>query len=69
MENLFGGGAPAVQVPAPPPPPPPVPTIDQARQRRDQADELALRRGRKSTIKTGPEGVGSPSTAKTLFGS
>jgi hypothetical protein len=60
---------------APPPPPPPAappaaPTVDEARKRREAEDAATRKRGRQSTIFTGPEGVGNtPTGTKTLIGS
>lgn len=68
MSSLFSPKTPAA--PPPPPPPPPTPTIDKARERRDQQDMLARRRGAKASVLTGPEGVAStPVGTKTLIGS
>jgi hypothetical protein len=64
----------------PPPPPPPsmsqtkTPDLavaqDRVRRQREQADAMAKRRGRASTVVTGPEGVGAtPVGMKTLVGS
>lgn len=67
---------------APPPPPTPAavtknetpPDVaaaaDRARQAREQADAVGRKRGRRSTVQTGPEGVGAtPVGVKTLVGS
>lgn len=43
---------------------------DRARQQREAADAQSRKRGRLSTVRTGPEGVGSsPVGVKTLVGS
>lgn len=63
------------QMPAPPtaaPPPPPDVAVaaDRARLMRQQEDAQRRKRGRASTVLTGPEGVGStPVGVKTLVGS
>jgi hypothetical protein len=79
--SSVSGGQQQVAAPAPPPPPPPPPTVTQAadrtaaaasnvRQDRTNAEEQARKRGRRSTVLTGPEGVGStPLGVKTLVGS
>ncbi len=68
--GLFGGGN-AVVAPPPPAPPPPAPQIsDASRRAQEEADALARKRGRSSTVKTGPDGVGdTPIQVKTLVGS
>jgi len=67
--NLFGGKN---QQPAPMPipvPPAAAPTIDEAAKAREAEDVLRRRKGRASTILTGPQGAGAPTTAtKTLLG-
>lgn len=56
--------------PPPPPPPPPVPTVDDARLAAETRDQMLKRRGRRTTILTGPEGAATPTTGKTtLLGS
>lgn len=63
------------QAPPPPPPaPPPAPDItaaaDRARVERESADVQRRKRGRSSTVITGPGGVGdTPTGRKTLVGS
>lgn len=68
MSALFS--KPKIPAPPPLPAPVPVPTIDEARQRRMAADELAGRRGRAASILTGPMGdlAPPPTGAKTLLG-
>lgn len=46
------------------------PTIDEARMSAESRDEMLKRRGRRSTILTGPEGVASTGDARktTLIG-
>ncbi len=67
-------------MPVPPPPPPPLTgatkapdtavAADRARVAREMADSLAKKRGRRSTVLTGNEGVGAtPLGFKTLVGS
>jgi len=67
------------KAPAPLPPPPAAAmgappdakiAADRARMAREQADAASRKRGRRSTVVTGPEGVGStPLGFKTLVGS
>lgn len=60
-------GTPKIPTPEPPPAPP---TIDEATKRQEEEAKLRRRRGRASTILTGPQGAGTPVTAtKTLLGS
>ena len=67
MSGLFS----TPKVPAPPAPPPPPPTIDEGRAAAESRDQMLRRRGRRSTVLTGPEGVATPTaTGKTtLIGS
>ena len=60
----------AMQIPeAPTPPIPPAgpPTIDEARLARDRMDVLRRRRGRASTILTGPSGANNPNIATSIL--
>lgn len=62
----------APSAPPPPPVPPPAPDITTAaeRARREAADAQGRKRGRASTVVTGPGGVGAtPLGMKTLVGS
>jgi hypothetical protein len=69
------GGGTTVVAPPPPAAPPPAPTVTDAQARaqadRRQAEAAQTRkRGRASTVLTGPEGVGNtPVQVKTLVGS
>ena len=63
-----------IKAPVPPAPPPSAPTVADAQQRlrqqRASADEQARKKGRRSTIVTGDEGVSAtPLARKTLVGS
>jgi hypothetical protein len=64
--NLFK--SPSISVPPPPPPPP---TVDDARQAAESRDQMLRRRGRSSSILSGPAGPGTtPAAGKTtLIGS
>lgn len=74
-DDLLGINPP--KLPSAPPPPPPVPpapdaaaAADRSRAMRQQEDAKNKKRGRASTVVTGPEGVGAtPLGIKTLVGS
>lgn len=74
VKRILGGGGQTVVIP-PPAPPPPAPSLadaqtNAARRAQEDADALARKRGRASTVKTGPEGVAdTPISVKTLVGS
>lgn len=76
FDTVLGGGGGQAQVAAPtPPPPPPAPPVvtaaaDRVRMERESKDVQNRKRGRASTVVTGPEGVGAtPIGMKTLVGS
>lgn len=48
--------------------PPPVPRIDDALKAREETDRRLRRRGRKSTIFTGPDGAPVPGSASAVLG-
>lgn len=47
--------------------PPPAPTVDQARMAAETRDQMLRRRGRRSTVLTGPEGAAAPETQRTTL--
>lgn len=77
LDDTLGIDPPQVNIPPPPPPPSSVASApdaavaaDRARRQREDADARRKRSGARSTIVTGPEGVGSsPLGVKTLVGS
>jgi hypothetical protein len=66
----MGGIFDSPKLPPPPAPPAPPPTIVEASQRQQQSDMLRRKRGRASTMLSGPTGTtASPTVAtKTLLG-
>ena len=74
MDDVLGFDPPNILPPPAPPkletPPDIVAAADRSRQERDARDQASRRRGRRSTVLTGPEGVGNtPVGLKTLVGS
>jgi hypothetical protein len=73
VKGILGTGQATAIPPAPPPPAAPPPSVaseNVARSAQEQADALRRKRGRSSTVVTGPEGVGmTPVGTKTLVGS
>jgi len=70
MGSLFSPKMPALPPAPPPPEPPKVSEEEKARIAKEQADMERRRKGRKSTILTGPLGVEEEATIekKTLLG-
>jgi hypothetical protein len=74
FDDVLGFDPPNIPPPPVPPKSPPPPDItaaaDRARQQREAQDATRRKRGRSSTVYTGPEGVGAtPLGIKTLVGS